>query len=197
MKKIAKEKIEEIVRLNKKGNNDLKISKILGISQPTVRKYRNKLGIKKIKRYNKHKVYLTYSQKNRCRVDLGKRKYLYDLGWTDKRISEFLGIDITTVRRWRKSKKLKPNQTLYNREYLEEDYNILIATFWGEKESDPYIASLLGVSRGTIFKFRKRFGVPPIKELLKDENKSYRCRIIQDLKQDPESIFHSIKTDCG
>lgn len=83
-----------------------------------------------------------------------QRKMLYNQGLNDNEIAQSLGIDRSSVRSWRKARKLKPNVEWAGANHPEHMRRLLCEMGWGAGA----ISRFQGVTRWTVEEWRQRNG---------------------------------------
>ena len=142
IKRKRKVDLKALKSLVLQGYSDKEIAKKLGISLLTVKDYRvKKLGIK-------HR---------QQKIDREKVKLLTLKGLKDKEIAETLKCNIQTVREIRRKLGFYKGERKVDEKMIQIIKDLNEAGF-----NDREIAGILGIDNTTVFKHRKRLGLPAV-----------------------------------
>lgn len=133
---------KELKRLFEKGLSDKEIGKFFGVSDNTIFKHRQSLGLLRWKKWEK------------TAHNIEKFKQLYSEGLSDRKIGSVLGICIDTARKIRHSLGLPPQPLSRKYVNIEELKRYLTMGL-----TDKEIGAIFGVSAHTIYERRRDIGL--------------------------------------
>ena len=170
--------------LHAEGLWDNEIARRMHISAPTVKRWRNILGLAQNEfdrsSRNLEPVY----------VDGARARELYDAGLSDWEIGLELGVDVGQVLKWRRGEHLQPN----NPRDVGASLDAAIRERYGNGLTDHAIASELDISPDTVRNWRLREGLRANSHARIDEARA--MEMYQDGASDTQ-IAHALGATAG